>query len=262
MIVESHTHAQQPSAPPAQPLAPEPIARPAVAAARAGAVRVPLNWYVPCKRVLDVGLALAMLLLAAPLVLICAVLVKLTSRGPAFYSQVRAGRGGKPFTIWKLRSMYHNCEQFSGVVWSKKGDSRITPIGAILRRTHLDELPQLWNVLMGDMSLVGPRPERPEFVPQLDQAVPRYRERMLVLPGVTGLAQIHQGADTDLASVERKLAYDLYYVKTLSFANDTKILFATALHVVWPLAAGKWFFRLTAHGCAESVGMRIRESVN
>ena len=254
MIAQTHTPAQPQQAPavgePPAALAPVP---------RVAPLRVPITWYAPCKRLLDVLLATGMLVVAGPVVLLCAVVVKLTSRGPAFYSQVRAGRNGRPFTIWKLRSMYHNCEQFSGIVWSGRGDPRITPVGAFLRRSHLDELPQLWNVLMGEMSLVGPRPERPEFVPQLDQAIPRYRERMLVLPGVTGLAQIHQGADTDLASVERKLAYDLYYVKELCFWNDAKILVATGLHVVWPLAAGKWFFRLTAQSCAEAVGTKIRE---
>jgi lipopolysaccharide/colanic/teichoic acid biosynthesis glycosyltransferase len=263
MIVESHTPPQPHPAAPAEPHALQPRPQPAHAApVRTGPVHVPVSWYVPCKRLLDVTVAFLLLLVAAPVVAVCAALVRLTSRGPAFYSQVRAGRGGKPFVIWKLRSMYHNCEQFSGVVWAKKGDSRVTPFGAFLRRTHLDELPQLWNVLKGDMSLVGPRPERPEFVPQLEQAVPRYRERMQVLPGVTGLAQIHQGPDTDLASVERKLAFDLHYVKTLSFTNDAKIIFATALHVVRPLAAGKWFFSLTAQSCAEAVGLRLRESSN
>jgi lipopolysaccharide/colanic/teichoic acid biosynthesis glycosyltransferase len=148
----------------------------------------------------------------------------------------------------------------SGVVWSSKGDPRVTPVGAFLRRSHLDELPQLWNVLRGEMSLVGPRPERPEFVPQLEVAVPRYKERLLVLPGVTGMAQIHQGPDTDLASVERKLAFDLYYVKTLGFTNDLKLVFATAFHMVWPLKAGKWFFGLTASRCADSVGLTLRDA--
>ncbi len=223
-------------------------------------VIVPVTWYTSCKRLFDLVAAVCLLILAAPIIAICALLVKLTSRGPAFYSQTRVGLGGRPFTIWKLRSMYHNCEQFSGVVWSKKGDPRVTPIGRFLRRSHLDELPQLWNILMGDMSLVGPRPERPEFVPQLEHALPHYHERLLVLPGVTGLAQVHLGPDTDLASVERKLAMDLYYIKTLSFWNDVKIVLATAVHVLRPYKGGKLFFSLTPQRCAKAIGMRIRDT--
>src|SRR5581483_4669050 len=140
-----------------------------------------------------------------------------------------------------------NCERISGVRWSQRGDPRVMPIGRLLRRLHVDELPQLWNILKGDMSLIGPRPERPEFVPQLEEAIPRYRERLLVLPGVTGLAQIHLGPDTDLASVERKLAFDLYYVQKLGFWTDLRILLATVVHVFQPFVAEKWFFRLSQH---------------
>src|SRR5439155_12868491 len=120
--------------------------------------------------------------------LLSMLLVKLTSRGPALYTQTRLGRNGRPFTIYKLRTMQHRCESLTGARWSTPGDPRITPVGRFLRKTHLDELPQLWNVLRGDMALVGPRPERPEFVPQLEQAVPHYRDRLLVRPGVSGLA--------------------------------------------------------------------------
>jgi lipopolysaccharide/colanic/teichoic acid biosynthesis glycosyltransferase len=111
----------------------------------------------------------------------------------------------------------------------------------------------LWNILKGDMSLVGPRPERPEFVPQLEAAIPRYRERLLVLPGVTGLAQVHLGPDTDLASVERKLAFDLYYVKNLGFWMDLRVVLATVVHVVKPFVANRWFFRLTPQTCAQAL---------
>jgi lipopolysaccharide/colanic/teichoic acid biosynthesis glycosyltransferase len=220
-------------------------------------VVIPVTWYTSCKRIVDVLMALTMFLVAGPLILLTALLVKLTSRGPAFYSQTRAGRGGKPFTIWKLRSMYQDAEQRSGAVWAQKVDPRVTPLGRFLRRSHLDELPQLWNVLKGDMSLIGPRPERPEFVHKLEQVIPRYRERMLVLPGVTGLAQIHLGPDIDLPDVERKLAFDLYYIKTLSFWNDVKIFVGTAVHILHPLP-GAWFFGLTAQRCADAVGTRLR----
>jgi lipopolysaccharide/colanic/teichoic acid biosynthesis glycosyltransferase len=242
---------------------PEPAARPAHSTPlpiplvrllpAGGPVAVPATWYVAVKRVLDVGATLVLLVLTAPVIVIACLLVKLTSRGPMLYSQTRVGRGGRPFTIWKIRSMYHNCEATSGAMWSRKGDPRVMPIGAFLRRTHVDELPQLWNILTGDMSLVGPRPERPEFVPQLEAAIPRYRERLLVLPGVTGLAQIHLPPDVDLPGVERKLAMDLYYVKHLSFWMDARIVLATVVHVIKPYVADKWFFRLTPQKCAANL---------
>src|SRR5260370_36328102 len=149
--------------------------------------------------------------------------------------------------------MYHECEKFSGAQWCRPGDMRVMPVGWSLRRTHLDELPQLLNVLKGDMSLVGPRPERPEFVPQLEAAIPRYQERLLVLPGVTGLAQVHLGPDTDLASVERKLAYDLYYLKNLGLWADLRILIATVFHVFRPFVVSRWIFPLSPRTAAEAV---------
>ena len=141
--------------------------------------------------------------MAAPFIFVAALLVKLTSRGPAFYSQVRLGLDGRPFYIRKLRTMYHNCERLSGPCWSTANDCRITPVGRFLRRSHIDELPQLWNVLCGEMSLVGPRPERPELIPTLARSIPGYRHRLEVRPGVTGLAQIQLPPDTDLDSVRR-----------------------------------------------------------
>jgi lipopolysaccharide/colanic/teichoic acid biosynthesis glycosyltransferase len=189
------------------------------------------NWYVWLKTVAEFSAAVVIFVFAAPVILICAVLVRLTSRGPAFYSQTRLGLDGRPYSIYKLRTMYHNCEKVSGVKWSTAGDARITPLGHFLRRTHLDELPQLINVLRGDMSLVGPRPERPEFVPALEKALPHYRDRLRVRPGVTGLAQIQLPADTDLESVRRKLAYDLYYVRNMGPWLDLRILAGTALKV-------------------------------
>jgi lipopolysaccharide/colanic/teichoic acid biosynthesis glycosyltransferase len=170
----------------------------------------PAGWYQPCKRAADLTAALALLLLTAPLVLLAMLLIKLTSRGPVLYTQTRLGRHGRPFAIYKLRTMAHRAESLTGPCWSRPGDPRVTRLGRFLRRTHLDELPQRWNVLRGDMSLVGPRPERPEFVPQLEQAVAHYRERLRVRPGVTGLAQVQLPPDTDLDSVRLKLAYDLY----------------------------------------------------
>src|SRR5205085_635120 len=146
----------------AGPSGPGPQASPALLALSS-------SWYVSCKAWLELGIAFLLFLLALPFLFLGIVLVKLTSRGPAFYSQVRLGKNGQPFRIYKLRTMRHNCESHSGVCWSRPGDPRITLVGHFLRRTHLDELPQLWNVLRGDMSLVGPRPERPEFVPSLER---------------------------------------------------------------------------------------------
>jgi lipopolysaccharide/colanic/teichoic acid biosynthesis glycosyltransferase len=159
------------------------------------------------------------------------VLVRLTSHGPAFYSQMRLGRGGRPFRIYKLRTMVHDCEKEGGARWSTPGDPRVTRLGAFLRRSHLDELPQLWNVLKGDMSLVGPRPERPEFVPRLEQAIPGYRLRLAVRPGVTGLAQVQLPPDTDLDSVRRKLTYDLHYIRHRGFWLDVRLILWTALQL-------------------------------
>lgn len=190
------------------------------------------GWYLPVKAGVDFLFSLALAVPGAPVALVAAVLVKLTSRGPALYSQTRLGRHGKPFRIYKIRTMVHECEKHSGPQWASAGDSRITPLGRVLRKLHIDELPQLWNVLRGDMSLVGPRPERPEFVPQLEQAIPCYRDRLLVRPGVTGLAQIQLPADTDLASVRRKLAYDLHYVQHVGFWLDVRILVGTGFYVL------------------------------
>jgi lipopolysaccharide/colanic/teichoic acid biosynthesis glycosyltransferase len=198
-----------------------------------GPLEVPSSWYAGVKGLVDFVAALFLFIFFAPVMFLAALLVKLTSRGPAFYSQTRLGRFGQPYTIYKIRTMTHDCESLTGARWAMlEGDPRITPVGNFLRLTHLDELPQLWNVLRGDMSLVGPRPERPEFIPQLEAAIPRYRERLLVRPGVTGLAQIQAPADTDIASVRRKLAYDLYYVQGFDFWLDVRIIFGTALKVV------------------------------
>ena len=184
------------------------------------------------KGVLDFVLAAVLAVLAAPLILVSAVLVKLTSRGPVIYTQQRVGLNGRVFTIYKLRTMRHNCEATSGAKWATKGDARVTPLGRFLRATHLDELPQLWNVLKGDMSLVGPRPERPEFVGQLGRQIERYAERLRVRPGVTGLAQVQLPADTDLDSVRRKLAYDLYYVERGGLWLDLRLILSTVLKVL------------------------------
>jgi lipopolysaccharide/colanic/teichoic acid biosynthesis glycosyltransferase len=184
------------------------------------------------KAALDFALALLLLVFTAPLVALAALAVKLTSKGPAFYCQIRIGKQGRPYVIYKLRSMFQNCESKSGACWAAPGDARITLVGRFLRRTHIDELPQMWNILRGDMSLVGPRPERPEFVIKLNQAFPDYQKRLAVLPGLTGLAQIQLPPDTDLESVRRKLAYDLYYIERRTLWLDLRILVGTACKVL------------------------------
>jgi lipopolysaccharide/colanic/teichoic acid biosynthesis glycosyltransferase len=181
------------------------------------------------KALIDFVLGVVLLVLFAPLIAVAALAVCVTSRGPAFYSQLRVGKGGRLFRIYKLRTMYHNCEQASGVRWSTPGDTRITPLGAALRKTHIDELPQLVNVLRFEMSLVGPRPERPEIIPMLEREIANYRARLRVRPGVTGLAQLRLPADTTIQSVRRKLAYDLYYIQTRGFWLDLRLMACTGL---------------------------------
>ncbi len=204
-----------------------------------------VGWYLPVKTIAEFVLALAMLLLASPVIALAAVLVRLTSRGPAFYSQTRLGLHGRPYKILKIRTMFHDCERLKGAQWSTQNDPRVTAVGRWLRRTHVDELPQLWNVLRGEMSLVGPRPERPEFVPKLAEAIPHYRDRLHVRPGLTGLAQVQLPPDTDLESVRRKLAYDLYYVRAVGPVLDLRILIGTVYHVLGMSAQkAPWILRV------------------
>lgn len=201
------------------------------------------RWYPAIKNVLDRLTALVLLAITGPIIILAAVLIKLTSRGPAFYTQTRLGRHGKPFAIYKLRTMINKAEALTGPRWSLPGDPRVTRIGAFLRATHLDELPQLLNVLKGDMSLIGPRPERPEFLPELEEEMPGYRNRLSVRPGVTGLAQIQLPADSDVTSVRRKLAFDLYYIRFMNPWLDLRLLCCTFFYAlgVSYRTIGRWF---------------------
>jgi lipopolysaccharide/colanic/teichoic acid biosynthesis glycosyltransferase len=189
----------------------------------------PLSAGERVKTAADFVLAAAMLIPALPVLMACVALVRLTSRGPAIYTQARVGRGGRVFTLYKVRTMCHDCERLTGPQWSTPGDSRVTPVGRVLRKLHLDELPQLFNVLRGDMSLVGPRPERPEIVKRLREAVVGYDRRHVVKPGITGFAQIHLPPDSCLRSVRNKLVYDLFYVRNRSWHMELFILLATGL---------------------------------
>jgi lipopolysaccharide/colanic/teichoic acid biosynthesis glycosyltransferase len=192
---------------------------------------VRVSRYFGYKGWLDRGLAAAMLLPGLPLIGLLVALIRLTSKGPGVYQQVRVGRGGKNYTMFKLRSMRVDAERGTGAVWAKQGDGRITPLGYWLRKLHLDELPQLFNVLRGEMSLIGPRPERPEFVKILVDEIPGYADRLHVLPGVTGLAQINLPADRDLNDVRRKIVLDREYLETGSLMLDLRILACTLLRM-------------------------------
>ena len=167
------------------------------------------------------------LIILGPLMLLTALAVRLTSKGPVLYRQRRVGLNGRVFTVYKFRSMYADAEARTGAVWASKDDPRITPLGKWLRKLRLDELPQLWNVLRGDMSIVGPRPERPEFVDMLAQQIPYYRQRLAVKPGITGWAQINHKYGDTLVDSMIKLEYDLYYIKHLAPALDFYIIFHT-----------------------------------
>jgi lipopolysaccharide/colanic/teichoic acid biosynthesis glycosyltransferase len=212
----------------------------AAVAATAGPRALPRG-YLALKAAAEFALALLLSLATLPVLLAAALIIKLTSRGPAFYSQVRLGKGGRPFTIYKLRTMIHDCESLTGPRWATCDDPRVTPVGQLLRISHIDELPQLFNVLKGDMGLIGPRPERPEFVRELERLLPGYRDRLAIRPGVTGLAQVQLSADTDVSCVRRKLACDLHYVANLGPSLDVRILLATALYVLGnPLRLTRW----------------------
>jgi Undecaprenyl-phosphate glucose phosphotransferase len=179
------------------------------------------------KRLIDIGISsIALIVFAMPLAVV-ALLVRMTSRGPVFYRQERMGLDGKSFSIVKFRSMYDDAERESGPVWAVPGDPRVTPIGRFLRRSSVDELPQLWNVLRGDMSIVGPRPERPHFVEQFRHRFPQYMLRHKVKAGLTGWAQVNGWRGN--TPLEKRIEYDLYYIENWSVRLDLKIMWLTLL---------------------------------
>jgi sugar transferase (PEP-CTERM system associated) len=185
------------------------------------------------KRALDLVAAVSGLVLTFPVMALVALAVKLTSKGPVFYHQRRVGQHGRVFVVHKFRSMREDAEAATGPVWaSKAGDARVTPIGRFLRRARLDELPQLWNVLKGDMSFVGPRPERPEFVAELTREIPFYGQRHIVRPGLTGWAQVRYTYGASTEDALQKLQFDLFYIKNLSIALDVFIILETIKTVV------------------------------
>jgi lipopolysaccharide/colanic/teichoic acid biosynthesis glycosyltransferase len=203
------------------------------------------NRHEGLNRAINVGLAFIALLVLSPLFLLIALLVKLTSKGPVFYSQTRVGidrrstrntapshrriqdLGGHIFTIYKFRTMWVNAEHLSGAVWAAKEDPRVTHVGLLLRKYRLDELPQLLNVLTGDMNIVGPRPERPSIFMKMRREIPGYAARQRTKPGITGLAQINQHYDVDVETVRNKLRFDLIYLSRQGILEDLKIMLKT-----------------------------------
>lgn len=188
--------------------------------------------YAVFKRIFDVGGSVALLVGCLPILATVAILVKLSSKGPILYKQERVTKGGKIFVMCKFRTMTCDAEKASGAVWAQQNDPRVTFLGKILRKTRLDELPQLVNVLKGEMSLIGPRPERPEFVHELSRRLPGFAKRLQVKAGITGLAQIQSGYASSLESYRRKLAWDIVYIKHRSVLLELKIAAKTVIVVL------------------------------
>jgi lipopolysaccharide/colanic/teichoic acid biosynthesis glycosyltransferase len=189
------------------------------------------------KRLADVCVALLVTPVALPLVVLAAIAVKIESRGPAFYRQRRVGLNGRAFDILKLRTMRLDAEARTGPVWAVQGDARVTRVGKVLRRLSIDELPQLFNVLRGEMSIVGPRPERPAFVEQFAKEYPSFTERLAVAPGLTSCSHLYMPRTVDAASVKRRLEYDLFYIRHWSLAMDLALVLKTAAEVAFHRAA-------------------------
>jgi lipopolysaccharide/colanic/teichoic acid biosynthesis glycosyltransferase len=202
-------------------------AQPAQRAPLAPPRRARVTAFASAKRVIDVVIASLLLLTFLPFLVAAAIAIEATSPGAALFVQWRVGRRGRLFRMYKLRTMVQDAERVTGPVWARDRDPRCTPVGRFLRDTHLDELPQLWNVLRGEMSLVGPRPERPIFVQDFNQTVPNYAARLEVRPGITGLAQVYRGYDHTLQDVRKKVAYDLLYIRRMCLFLDLKILWKT-----------------------------------
>ncbi len=184
-------------------------------------------WEQRIKRIIDVAIAIFVLIGFLPIWILVAIFIKIESQGPILFSQKRVGKDSKNFTIYKFRSMVQDAEKKTGPVWAGERDPRVTFVGKIIRKLRIDEIPQFYNVLMNDMSLVGPRPERPFFVDKLRREIPLYTRRLRMKPGITGWAQIKAGYDITLDSVKKKLEYDLFYIENVSLRMDLKILLNT-----------------------------------
>jgi exopolysaccharide biosynthesis polyprenyl glycosylphosphotransferase len=185
------------------------------------------EWEKRLKRLIDIIMSLFILIVNLPVCLIVAIAIKIDSKGPVFFTQERCGQSGKTFTIIKFRSMFQDAEKLSGPVWSRKDDPRITRVGKVIRRLRMDEIPQMYNVFKGEMSFVGPRPERPFFIEKLANEIPYYKRRLKVRPGITGWAQVKHKYDETLEDVKIKLKYDLFYIENMSLRMDFKIILRT-----------------------------------
>lgn len=180
--------------------------------------------YEILKRILDIISSLLGLIVAIPIILVIAIIIKIEDNGPVFYSQQRLGKDEKNFFVYKLRSMRVDAEKYGGVQWAQKDDPRITKIGKFIRKTRIDEIPQLFNILKGDMSLIGPRPERPELTYKFNKEIPGFIDRLVIKPGLTGLAQVNGGYDI---GPEEKLKWDIIYIKNRNIFLDISIIFKT-----------------------------------
>ncbi len=183
--------------------------------------------YYIAKRALDFVLSVAAIIILSPLFLLTAILIKLTSKGPIIFTQTRVGKDGQLFKIFKFRTMKVDAEKETGPVWAAKDDPRLIPVGKFLRKSHMDEIPQFFNVLRGEMSVIGPRPERPEFVAELKRKIPGYEKRLSVKPGITGLAQVWHRYDETIEDVRKKIKYDLLYIKKVCLWTDLRIFLRT-----------------------------------
>ncbi len=190
------------------------------------------EWEKRVKRLMDIVISLFLLIISLPIIIITAILIKLDSKGPVLYKQERVGLNGKLFNVLKFRSMVNDAEKQTGPVWAGKDDPRVTKVGRFIRKVRIDELPQMYNVLKGEMSLVGPRPERPKFVEQFAKEIPLYKRRLLVKPGLTGWAQVKHKYDESIEDVKTKLKYDLFYIENQTLRMDLKILFRTIFVVL------------------------------
>ena len=191
------------------------------------------EWEKKLKRLMDIVFSLILLIVTSPITLLAAIAIKLESEGPVFYKQERMGMNGKIFKIIKFRTMINDAEKYTGPVWSTKNDPRITKVGKFLRKVRLDEIPQAINILKGDMSFVGPRPERPYFVEKLSKEIPLYKRRLKVRPGLTGWAQVKHKYDESIEDVKIKLRYDLFYIENMSLRLDFKIILRTIFVVLF-----------------------------
>ncbi|MCX5677119.1 MAG: sugar transferase [Planctomycetota bacterium] len=185
------------------------------------------RYFETAKEVADIFIGFVALVLCLPALFVCAAIIRLSSIGPVFYRQQRVGKDGKPFMMYKFRTMRTDAELATGAVWAAHGDSRVVPACRWMRRSHVDELPQIINVIKGEMSLVGPRPERPEILNELEKAYPDVRKRLAVRPGITGLAQVRNGYDTTIEAFRTKLEADLEYIERRNWSMEFRIMAAT-----------------------------------